>query len=169
MMAFVSDLNFEQTHSDPFQRGLAYHAVDAVINSPVDVEHRINEDQQRDLMNQDEALLVFMDIGLDQYVENPVPDLVTALHYEVDDPDSPSLWETYNAATRALTYYARDVPDYELDQGFEQATRLLDTGHSEIPESEQLGQQAVEHRVNELVEEGEVEPYWRGKRTRPTN
>lgn len=46
MMAFVSDLHFEQTHSDPFQPGLAYHAVDAVIDNPDTIEQRINDAQK---------------------------------------------------------------------------------------------------------------------------
>jgi len=163
MMGFVSDLHFEQTHSDPFQPGLAYHAVDAVIDNPDTVEQRINDAQNRELMNQDEALLLLMDVGLDRYLDNPVPDLVNAMHDEVDDPDSPTLWETYNTATRALTHYTRDVPDYELDHGFEQAARLLDTGHSELPEPRQLGQDVVEQRVNRFVEDDDIQPYWDGE------
>ena len=42
-MAFVAELHFEQTHGDPFQPGLAYNAVDAVIESPDEVAHRIDE------------------------------------------------------------------------------------------------------------------------------
>ena len=38
MIAFVSGLHFEQTHSDSFQPGLAYNAVDAVIESPAEIE-----------------------------------------------------------------------------------------------------------------------------------
>jgi len=163
MIAFVSDLHFEQTHSDPFQPGLAYNAVDAVIESPDTVEQRIDAAQDRELLNRDEALLVLLDMDLDRYVENAVPDLVNALHDEVDDPEAPTLWETYNAATRALTHYSRDVPEYELDAGFERAAQLLETGTSAVPEPGALGQSAVERRVNEYVEEDEVEPYWDGE------
>lgn len=41
MVAFVSELGFEQTHSDPFDPGLAYNAVDAVVESPEKVEQRL--------------------------------------------------------------------------------------------------------------------------------
>lgn len=163
MMAFVSDLHFEQSHGDSFQPGLAYNAVDAVIESPDTVEQRIDEAQHRELMNRDEALLVLLDLGIDRYVENAVPDLLNALHDEVDDPDAPTLWETYNAATRALTHYTGDIPDYELDAGFERAASLLETGYSKVPEPDRLGQQAVERRVNQYVENEEIEPYWEGE------
>jgi hypothetical protein len=127
MMGFVSDLHFEQTHADPIQPGLAYNAVDAVIESPEVVEKRIADAQSRELMNRDEALLVLMDVGIDRYLDNPLPDLVKALHEEFEYPDTPTLWETYNAATRALTHYTRDVPEYELDAGSEAAARLWRT------------------------------------------
>ena len=111
-------------------------------------------------MNQDEALLVLMDQGIGRYLEQPVPDLINALHSEVEDPEAPTLWETYNAATRALTHYTSDIPDYELDQGFEQASRLLETGDNRLPDSERLGERAVDNRSRQLIEEGSAEPYW---------
>jgi hypothetical protein len=162
MTSFISDPSFDQTHSDPFQPGLAYNAVDAVIESPAEIEHRLAEAQNRELMNQDEALLVLMDSGIGRYLEQPVPDLLNALYDEVEDPEAPTLWETYNAATRALTHYTQ-VPDYELADGFEQAAQLLETGGNEIPEPERLGQQAVERRTRELVERGDAEPLWEGE------
>lgn len=163
VMAFHSDLHFEQSHGQPFQPGLAYNAVDAVIESPAVVEERIERAQDRALVNRDEALLVLLDLGIDRYLDNAVADLVNALHAEVDDPEAPTLWETYNAATRALTHYAGDVPEYELDRGYERAARLLETGQSAVPEPDRLGQEAVERRVNQYVEGDEVEPYWEGE------
>lgn len=163
MTAFVSELGFDQSHGEPFQPGLAYNAVDAVIESPAQIEHRLAQAQNRELINQDEALLVLMDSGIDRYLEQPVPDLLNALYDEVEDPDSPTLWETYNAGTRALTHYTRDVPDYELAQGFEQAAQLLETGASSIPEPDELGRTAVSNRSRELIEQGETEPYWEGE------
>ena len=162
MTAFISDLSFDQTHSDPFQPGLAYNAVDAVIESPAEIEHRLAQAQNRELMNQDEALLVLMDSGIGRYLEQPVPDLLNALYDEVEDPEAPTLWETYNAATRALTHYTQ-APDYELSDGFERAAQLLENGANDIPEPDQLGQQAVERRTRELVERGDSEPLWEGE------
>jgi len=163
MTAFISELGFDQTHSEPFQPGLAYNAVDAVIESPAEIEQRLAQAQNRELMNQDESLLVLMDTGIGQYLEQPVPDLLNALYDEVDDPGAPTLWETYNAATRALTHYTRDIPEYELSQGLDQAAQILETGRNEIPEPERLGRQAVEKRTREFVEQGDSEPLWDGE------
>ncbi len=91
MTAFMSELGFDQTHGEPFQPGLAYNAVDAVIESPAEIEQRLAQAQNRELMNQDESLLVLMDTGIDRYLENPVPDLLNAMHAGVDDPESPTL------------------------------------------------------------------------------
>lgn len=163
MMAFVSELQFDQTHGEPFQPGLAYNAVGAVVESPAIIEQRLAQAQTRKLVNQDEALLVLMDLGIDRYLEQPVPDLLNALYDEVEDPETPTLWETYNAATRALTHYTRDIPDYNLDQGFENAAQLLETGYNEIPEPEILGRTAVDNRARSLIEQGNTEPYWPGE------
>jgi hypothetical protein len=114
-------------------------------------------------MNRDEALLVLMDVGVDRYLDNALPDLVNALHEEAKDSDRPTLWETYNAATRALTHYTRDVPEYELDAGFEAAARLLENGRSEVPEPRELGRETVEDRINKYVEKDDIEPYWDGE------
>jgi hypothetical protein len=164
MMAYVSDLHFEQTHQDQFQPGLAYNAVDAVVESPAEIEHRMAQAQNRELLNHDEALLVLLDLGIDRYLEQPVPDLVNALNDEMDSADSPTLWDTYNAATRALTHYTGDIPEYQLDQGFEDAAQLLETGTGTIPDPESLGQQVVERRMNQRIENrDEEEEYWPGE------
>jgi hypothetical protein len=163
MTAFISELGFDQTHGEPFQPGLAYNAVDAVVESPAEVEHRLAQAQNRELMNQDEALLVLMETGIDRYLEDPVPDLLNALYTEVDDPENPTLWETYNAGTRALTHYTRDIPEYNLAEGFEQVSQLLEDGTNDIPEPERLGQQAVSNRSRALIERGDAEEYWEGE------
>ena len=163
MTAFISDLHFEQTHGEPFQPGLAYNSVDAVIESPAEIEHRLAQAQTRELTNQDEALLVLLERGIGDYLDQPVPDLLNALHEEVDDPEAPTLWETYNAATRALTHYTNDVPQYQLDQGFEAASRLLDNGYNEIPDADQLGRQTVERRAQQRIESQEDDQYWEGE------
>jgi len=160
MTAFISDLSFDQTHSEPFQPGLAYNAVDAIVESPDEIEDRLSKAQNQELLNQDEALLVLMETGIDRYLENPVPDLLNSLYDEVDDPERPSLWETYNAGTRALTHYTRDVPDYDLAQGFDQASQLLEDGTNSLPEPEKLGQRAVSNRSRALIDQGDSEPYW---------
>ena len=114
-------------------------------------------------MNRDEALLVLMETGIDRYLEQPVPDLLNALQSEVEDPEAPTLYETYNAGTRALTHYTQDVPDYDLDQGFESLSQLLETGQSEVPEADTLGRKAVDNRSRQLIEQGGTEPYWDGE------
>ena len=163
MMGFISDLSMSQSHSKSFQPSLAYNAVDAVIESPDVIEDRLQNAQEQELMNRDEALLVLFDYGLDRFLENPLADLANALHEEVEDPEAPTLWETYNAATRALTHYTRGVPDYQLDQGFEQAARLLETGSNELPDPGQLGREAVERRVRQRIESTEDDQYWEGE------
>jgi hypothetical protein len=164
MTSFVSEQSFEQTHSEPFKPQLAYHAVDSIVEGTDIVENRLKEAQEEQLLNQDEALLVLHDLGLDRYLENPTADLVNALYTEVEDPENPSLYETYNAATYALTHLSTGVPEYVLDDGLDRAATLLDQ-ENRIPDSEELGRRVVEDRVQHLVDADnpDEEEYWEGE------
>jgi hypothetical protein len=165
MTAFVADQSFEQTHNEPFQPQLAYHAVDSMIDGVDDVEERLEKAQDRTLMNRDEALLVLHDLELGEYLENPTADLVNALEEEVEDPQEPSLYETFNAATYALTHLTNDqTPEYVLDEGYERAAQLLEYGDG-IPHPGILAENTVQNRAHRLVEadEPESEEYWEGE------
>jgi len=164
MMAFVADQSYEQTHSEPFQKQFVYHAVDSAVEGVDKVEERLEEAQNRELRNMDEAALVLHDFGVDQYLENPTADTLNALHEEVEDPENPSLYETFNAATYALTHLSKDMPQYQLDDGYEQAAEILEYGEG-IPHPDILGENAVERRSRELIEGGDdVDEYWEGER-----
>ncbi len=165
MTAFVADHSYEQTHGEPFQPQLAYHAVDSMVDGVDTVEQRLEDAQERELMNLDEALLVLYDFGIDEPLENPTPDLLTALHEEVEDTDAPTLYETYNAASYALTHLIEeDIPEYALDDAYERAAGLLEYGDG-IPHPEILGENAVTNRATQLLEsdDPQAEEYWEGE------
>lgn len=164
MTSFISEQCFEQTHSEPFKPQLAHHAVDSMIDGVGTVETRLKDAQDERLLNQDEALLVLHDLGLDRYFENPTADLVNALSEEVANSERPSLYETYNAASYPLTHLSADVPEYVLDDGLERAATLLDYGNG-VPDSEELGRKVVENRVQTLVDADNPDDaeYWDGE------
>ena len=163
MMGFVAEQLYEQTHGEEFQPGLAMHAVDSVIEGSDVVEDRLQQAQERTLRNQDEALLVLQDLGIDYYLENPTHDFIMALNDQAEDLEEPSLYDTFNAATYALTHLSRDdIPQYELDTGFERASALLEYGEG-IPHPDILGENAVRNRANELIEDPDAEEYWDGE------
>ena len=165
MMAFVSDMHFEQTHQDTYNPGQAQQAVDAVVEGADEVEERLEQAREREFQNYDEAVLVLMDTSIDQYFEEPVDTFRDALDAEVAG-DTPTLYDTYNAATRALTHEAdEDIPQYALDNGYEDAGQLLDYGNYGLPDAEYLGQQAVETRANQYINNtDDTDPYWSGER-----
>lgn len=163
MMGFVADQQYEQTHGEEFQPGLAMHAVDSVVEGTDVVEDRLQQAQERTLRNQDEALLVLQDLGIDYYLENPTHDFIMALNDQAEDLEEPSLYDTFNAATYALTHLSKDdIPQYELDTGFERASALLEYGEG-IPHPDILGENAVRNRANELIEDPDAEEYWNGE------
>lgn len=168
MTAFVSDFHREQTHQDPLKPGLIHNGVDAVLEGTEKVEKRIEDAQNRFLENSYEALLVMTNFGLDQYVD--VDDLQDSIDRELEDREEygedreqVSLYTTYQAATRGLTHNTRDeIPEHQLDQGFEQASKILEYGQG-IPHPDILGENAVETRVNEYLEDPESDEYWDGE------
>lgn len=159
MMAFVSDLEFAQTHQDPLNYGLAQSAVAAIVDGVEAVEERLEQANSREFIHEYEALLVLLDHGLDAYFENPVDVLRDSLREEFDPShELPTLYDTYNAATRAITHGAELSIDQQ-ENALERAARLLDV-HGALPEPEVLGQHAVERRVEAYTAGNEVEPYW---------
>ena len=106
--------------------------------------------------NQDEAVLVLYHFGLDQFFDEPRDVFRDALDVELSDGETPTLYSTYNAATRALTHYTdEEMPEYVQDRGLEEAGKLLDYPGYGLPEAEYLGNRAVEDRINERVETDE--------------
>jgi len=55
------------------------------MESPAEIEHRLAQAQNRELLNQDDVLLVLMEAGIDRSPEHPIPDLLNSLYDEVDD------------------------------------------------------------------------------------
>ena len=158
MMAFFSEMQFQQTHQDPLNPGIAQQAVDAVVQGSEEVEERLRLAREEVFENQDEALLVIYDFGLDQYFENPQRTFREALDSELEDGEHPTLYTTYNAVTRALTHHTEDnMPEYVRDQALETAGNLLDYPGYGLPEADYLGSRAVDNRINEWIE-AEEEP-----------
>jgi hypothetical protein len=148
MMAFVSDLAFSQTHNQPFDYTLAKHAVDSIVDGADAVENQLKKAKERDFYNEDEALLVMYDLGMDAFFDNPYETLSQSLDEETEG-DVPTLYDTYNACTRALTHYVdEDMPQYEVDTGLEMAARLVDADGYGVPQTEYLGAQAVDARLD---------------------
>lgn len=159
MLAFVSDLHFEQTHQEPLNYGLARNAVDAIIDSVDIVEKRLTAAQDQTFISEDEALLVLLDHGLDAYFENPVEALRGSLREELETPqDQLTLYDTYNGATRAITH-GTQLSMAQREAALERAARLLDT-HGTVPDPDALGRAAIERRVEAYTTEPETEPYW---------
>lgn len=166
MTAFVSDFHREQTHQKPLQTGLIESGVDAVLEGVDKVENRIEDAKDRYLNNKHEALYVMTNFDLDQFVD--VDDLQECLEEEMEiadygeDRDEVDLHTAYQAATRALTHRTGDIPQHRLDEGFEKAAGILDYGNG-IPHPDILGENAVENRVNEYLDDPDSDEYWEGE------
>ncbi|WP_207587100.1 DUF932 domain-containing protein [Halomontanus rarus] len=161
MVAFDSDLQLEQTHQEPLQYGMARQAVDAIVDGADLVEQRLQTAADRSFHSTDEALLGLMDLGLDAYFEDDAVSLLReSLETELEEAqDAPTLYDTYNAATRALTHHAELSPT-RRDDALEQAARLLDQ-HGQVPDPEPYAQDILERRIDAVTDD--AEPYWEGE------
>ena len=159
----VSQLTFSQTHQEPLQYSLPQQAVKAILDGTDLVEDRLQQAREQTFVNQQEAVLTLMDTGLDAYFDDPIPTFEDCLDAETSDSEDVTLYDTYNAATRALTHHTElDMTrrDYALDQ----AASLLDRA-GELPDVDELGQRAIENRVQGYTDEAEeAEEYWENER-----
>ncbi|MUV56091.1 hypothetical protein [Halogeometricum sp. CBA1124] len=163
MKGWVADMTFEQTHSEEYQPALFHHGVNAVIDGTEDLEHRLENAQNEYLAGGKDELRIMMHEMIGEFLDTPVADIPLSLEQEVGD-DEISLYKAYQSMTRALSHHAReDLPQYKVDEGFERAATLLDTGYNELPDAKQLGRQTVERRANEVIENSDAEMYFDGE------
>lgn len=161
MLAFVSEFHREQSHQDVLDYGLARAAIDAIVEGVDVVEARLDAAANQDFLRADEALLVLTDLGIDSYLptDEPLDVLRAALREELaTDQAQPTLYDTYNAATRALSHTPGITADAR-DRGLEQAARLLDQ-QGTVPDAATLGQDAIERRVDQYTAADDIKPYW---------
>ncbi len=164
MKGWVADQTYEQTHSEPYQPELVQHGVDAVVEGSDHLEDRLQKAKEEKLVGgKQEVRLLMHDLGIDQYLDTPVADIPLSIEDETPD-DEVSLYDAYQAATRALTHHSRgDINDHKLDRAFDEASKLLETGYNELPDAEQLGEKTVEKRLDQLTRSSGTDRYWEGE------
>lgn len=162
MMGWVADTTYEQTHQEPFRPEIVFNGIDAVIDGTEVVQQRLEDAQREELRGgKDEARLLLHEL-IEPYLENPRGDIALSIEEEVDGADA-TLYEAYNAGTRALSHHARqDIPQYDLDEAYDQLSQLLDQAGS-LPDAEEYGRRTVENRAYRLTEDQGVEEHWEGE------
>ena len=162
MKGWVSDLNIYQDHTQEFRPSKARHAIDALIEGADVYEQRLEDAQNQELMNLDEAIILLQETGIGQYLDNPTADLINAAHIEMEDESNPTVYEAFQAGTRALEHYS-DAPQHVKEKGYDQVSRLLNQG-GEMPEMDEYASAVVDDRMNQFAINDEVEPYWETER-----
>jgi len=164
MVAFDSDLTFEQSHQDPFNPALVEQAVDATATSVAEVENRFERAREQQFQSVDEALLVLMDAGFDGYLGNNTRDAYEMLREAMENelgyynafgaerPENPTLYDVYNAATHAVSNLG-DLPGHVEDAALENASTLIDNW-GELPTADELAVETVENRTDALTRDG---------------
>lgn len=163
MVAFDSDLEFEHSHQREFNPALIDQAVDGLVDSVDEVEARFKRARETQFRSEDEALLVLMDAGIDQFLgDNAHETLREALEKELGyydalgatRPETPTLYDAYNAATHAISNMA-DLDGHVRDAALERASALVDQ-FGQVPTADDLAVDTIESRTTALTsEEGE--------------
>lgn len=162
MMGWVSDHTFEQSHQQTFRPEIVFNGIDAVLDCAEVVEQRLEEARREELVGgKDEARLLLHEL-IEPYLENPQADIALSIEEEITGADA-TLYEAYNAGTRALTHHTRrDIPQYDLDDAYDQLSQLLNQA-GDLPDAEEYGRETVQNRAYRLTQDQEVEEHWNGE------
>lgn len=159
----VADQEFYQDHQRPLDYTMGKQVVDAVMHGSEVVEQRLQDAHEERFVNREEALLTLLETPSAGQLDSPVEALEDALDAETDS-DQPSLYETYQALTRAVTHES-DLSHERRNRALRQASELIDQDGA-LPDPADLSQEAIERRVDEYsdVDDEEVEQYWADER-----
>jgi hypothetical protein len=167
MTGWFGELEFRQTHQDPFQPALLHQGVEAVVNGSEQLEERLEYARDRTFQHPNELRLLMHDLGLDWVVENPEAEIPMAIEEEralLEDDADLSLYNAYNAATRLINHYSRDSLDqHQLNSAYDRAASLLESGEQEVPDPDELAEEALSNRAVELSSDRDVETNWTGE------
>ncbi|KXA95605.1 hypothetical protein AKJ36_00030 [candidate division MSBL1 archaeon SCGC-AAA259I07] len=157
MRGFVKDMHLEQTHRKPLDYNLPRRLVTEVGDGVKEAEKKLVEAKDRYFKSLEECLLVLYDFDIHRYISNDdgIDLLRKGLEEEVDG-ERPTLYDTYNAATRVLTHESDGTPRHMVEDGLETAGDLIDYENYGVPEPEYLGKRAVQRRSSEIEESGEI-------------
>jgi len=167
MVAFDEDMSWEQTHQEPLQRQMIHEGMDGILNGVDDLQARIDEAQEKTVRGADDVVWIAQNMGLDQYLDTET--MYDSIREEIEEPaaqensDGISLFTGYQAMTRALNHHT-DIPEHHLDNAYDQAAGFLEYGDG-VPHPNILGENAVRHRANQLLENPDAEEEWEGERT----
>lgn len=160
MKGWVADHTFQLNHNEEYNPAVISHGVDAVVNGTEEMKQRLQKAQNQYLVGGKDELRVLMHEMIGEYLDSPVGDIPLSLEEEVGG-DQVSRYEAYQSMSRALSHHPKsDMPQYKIDEGFERAAQLLETGSNQLPDAQELGRQAVERRAKQVIEDPDVERYF---------
>lgn len=166
MVAFNSDMSWEQTHQEPLQRQMIHEGMDGILNGVDELQARIDEAQEKTVRGADDVVWIAQNLGLDQYLDTET--MYDSIREELEEPvaekneDGISLFTGYQAMTRALNHHT-DIPEHHLDNAYDRAAGFLEYGDG-VPHPDILGENAVKRRANQLMEDADAEEEWEGER-----
>ncbi len=156
MVGFVKDIAIGQSHQKPLDFKLPKKFLEKLEYGVEEAEKNLSEALDRYFYNLEESLLVLGSLGIHEYIPEDSFDALSEGLEEEMDGEIPSLYDTYNAATRTLTHETEGIPEYRVETGLDDAGCLIEYKGRGVPDTEYLGKRAVGKRHRE-IEQGDDE------------
>jgi len=162
MYGIDPSLSVKQNHQEEFQPSLIHQGVQNILNASDDMQERLDHARDQHLQSPEEIRHLLHYLNTDWVLDNPTRDIPEAIMEErdlVDEDDDLSLFNAYNAGTRALTHYADGASEPQKAAAHNRLSALL-----EADDADELIESALEDRAYTLTADPEAEEDYAGER-----
>lgn len=176
MTRWVPEEDWSHGHNDgPFNAAILHQALDAAVESPEVIRRRTEKAHEQQFESFEEALLALRYIGngltlYDILDEDPHETLKESLREEAEK-SPPSLYDTYNAATHAVSH-SDNLSDFQVQTGLELASELVMDDFGSVHDTGTIGESAVNfavQRANTLSQQDDPNEAFDGEIEELTN
>jgi len=160
-------LSVKQNHQEEFQPSLIHQGVQNILNASDDMEERLDYAREQHLQSPEEIRHLLHYLNVDWVLDNPTRDIPEAIEEERelagDDADL-SLFNAYNAGTRAVTHYADGASEPQKAAAHNRLSELLEAGEKGVPDADEMIERALTDRAYTLTSDPEAEEDYAGER-----
>jgi hypothetical protein len=165
MVAWDSEFSMRHEHNQgKFNEIMMHHAVESVLTSADRVKQQFERAHTQMLRNKDELFLLLTDCNIEWLFDDPLDAFHEAFETEktyhknpTQMEKSPSLYDCYMVGTHAIEHLSNeDASKQALNTARQRLTSLLENYEGNVPNADELVENSVERRSEQLATDGEV-------------
>ncbi|MCU4753436.1 DUF945 domain-containing protein [Halobacteria archaeon AArc-curdl1] len=160
----VGQMSVRQTHHDELDPTMFHQLARSVVENSEMVEERYDQMKEIEL-DSEWVAFEFLEHRLDLpfYINGGHGDIAMTYNDVVEEPSSPTVYETLQVATEQLTHNSRnDLPRHVINTAQEKASQLVDL-NGELPDYDEMVKNTIEDRAYQLRNIDDAEEYWEGE------